>query len=48
MGDFGALFLHLDMSEQGAETQILGNIVEVSLDRLYTLRMARFYLYVVL
>jgi hypothetical protein len=32
------------MSEQGAETQILGNIVEVFLERFYTLGMARFYI----
>jgi len=24
LGDFGALFLHLEMSEQGAGTQVLG------------------------
>jgi hypothetical protein len=36
------------MSERGAETQVLGNSVDMFLDRFYTLGMARFYLYVVL
>jgi hypothetical protein len=48
-GDFGALFLHLDMSERGAGPQVLeeycGSVSRVSLeclDRSYALVMLRF------
>src|SRR5271154_726467 len=44
IGRFWAQFLHLDVSEQGAETQVLGKYCR----SVSTLGMARFYLYVVL